>query len=403
MKLFDILKQFTNKVKPDASAKKNSLLVKIENETLQRVKQTIERWRYAVYSAEDVNMYRRTELYRLYKDLDTDQHLQAAIDLKKDRLQAIQFAIYNQDGSVNELATDKFNARWFYNLISIFVDTMFWGHSLIQIDEIYEKDISLTLIPRQNVKPEYREYLVNYNDMRGESYTDDKTYNWLIEIGSSTSLGNYASLTPLLLYKKFALQFWAEFQELFGTPLRIGKTKSSIPDERNRFVQFLKDMGSSSFAVLSEGEDVEFVESKTSDSFSVYLEFLKFINSEISKKVLGAVEMIDGSTGGSEARAKVHNLQADYKTRSELRELKFFINDIVIPKLATLGFVESGVYFNFDDNEVLSIIDKVKVDKTITEIVQSGVFSKEYIESRYNVELSDSNDSNDINDSNETE
>lgn len=393
-------KKYIPKSTKDASIKdKNPIeevLVKIENKTLYRVKQTQTRWRDALQRAESKELASRTELYNLYRDLELDSKLSALIELKKDRIQAVDFILYNKDTKeVDEEAINLFNDKWFYDFISYFIDTIFWGHTLLQITEVADGEIkNLELVPRFNVKPETKEILVNFYDTSGESYDIPELEPYLIEIGGKDTLGLYKKLAPLVLWKKFALQFWSEFQEVFGTPIRIGKTKSVRAEDRARFENMLKSMGSSAYGIVGEQESVEFVESKRTDSYSVYLELINFINSEMSTLILGATDNTSGGANGSQARATVHEQQSSYKTMSDLRSITFYINKVLLPKLVMFGLVKDNIAFRFEDKESLSSLNKIEVDSKLVDVIESGLFDKDYITNRYNVVLNDNVNTN---------
>jgi len=372
-------------------AKKRDILHRIENKIMYRIQENTKTWRNALAAAEYDTNPSRTQLYRLYEDVMLDNKLTHLIELKQDRIQSIDFKLYNKSNDeYNEVETDKFKQQWFYTFINEFVNTAFWGHSLLQIDGSIDNQItSVTLVPRQNVLPEWQEYVPNYYDYRGESYVNDnQLYRWLIEIGGKFDLGLLKKIAPLILWKKYAIIFWTEFQEVFGAPIRIGKTTATRTEDKNRFYNYLKDMGSKSFAILSPNEEVEFKETTRSDAHAVYLEFINFINNEITGLILGATDNTSGGAVGSQARANVHDNQTNYKIMSELRTLVFCINEIVIPKLQGLGIV-GDVYFKLEDKEVLPTTEKVNIDKELIGIIQSGLYSDSYITDRYNIELSE--------------
>ena len=369
---------------------KEDLLLKIENKTIYRVQETQRRWRQALSIAEYDKFPDRTTLYRLYFDIMLDNKLSAVIDLKKDRIQSMEFSIVDSNNEIDEVSTDKFKSKWFYDFLNAYVETIFWGHSLLQIDSVTDQNLdAVELIPRQNVKPEFQEYVENYYDKRGESYVTPELYPWLIEVGGKRDLGLLKKISPLVLWKKSAIQFWSEFQEIFGTPIRLGKTTASRAEDKDRFTSFLRDMGSLSYAVLGKGEEIEFKESNRTDAHAIYLELINFIDTEITTLILGASDNTSSNNGGSLARAQVHEQQSAYKTKSDLRNITFYVNDNLIPKLQNLNILPENIKFRFEEKENIPTADKVIIDEKLVGIIQSGVFTEDYIKQRYAVELND--------------
>ena len=123
------------------------------------------------------------------------------------------------------------------------------------------------------------------------------------------------------------------------------------------------------------------------------------MNNEINSIILGATEITSGGSGGSEARANIHQIQSNHKTAADIRFIKNNINNVLIPKLIKLGVMPSGLKFKFDFNEVLSMQDRIKIDQIL---LGSYKLSKEYIERTYGVELEEVK-SNEVESINEVE
>ena len=86
------------------------------------------------------------------------------------------------------------------------------------------------------------------------------------------------------------------------------------------------------------------------------------------------------------ARAKIHEIQSNYKTAADIKYIKNNINNVLIPKLEALKIIPKGLQFKFDFNEVRTMEEQILIDKEISNL--KGVLSDEYIEKTYDVKLS---------------
>jgi len=353
-----------------------------------RIRESILSWKEALRLAEqkDVNFKAdRRSLLRIYNEIMLDNHLQSVVELRKEKVLEYPFYIY-KNGVEDMESTSKINSEWFYNLLSYILDITFYGHSLVQIESIYENNITkLSLIDRQNVIPETGEFMKDvYNNLDTISYLEPKMYSWLFEIYKERNdLGILKSLAPLVLWKRSAMSAWAEYTEIFGMPIRIATTTSSIPEERKRLAEFVQNIGKSAWAVLDTQEKIEFVENSKADAFNVYDRFIDTINKEISKAVLGVTLL--NEEGSSYSQGKIHSDQSEIKTASDLRNIEFIIKDKVLPKLINLGILPENCEFKFDKSEVLAPEEQILIDEKLNLMYP---LSKEYLANRYEVEFS---------------
>lgn len=128
-------------------------------------------------------------------------------------------------------------------------------------------------------------------------------------IPSPARRGIMRRLLALMIIRLYGPQWWARFVELFGSPMRIGKTSASDPGTESRLRDALQQMGSSAWAIVPDTAQIEFVESLSRSGGGVPHELLlDFTAREISKVVLGATQGTDVQRNtGSRASAQVHH------------------------------------------------------------------------------------------------
>lgn len=314
--------------------KANELFAKIVQQMVFRQAQDLNNWKYARTNAEHQERPRRLYLQRLYDDISLDSHLSGIVTNRKLKLQSESFKIESlQDGKENKDLTKLFNSSWFYEFINHCMDTHLHGHSLIEFQLLKDK-IDMALIPRWCVIPEQGKLLIDYNADKTIDYRDG-SYN-LVEIGKPNDFGLLFKAGLLLLHKKNVFQAWAEYCEIFGMPIRIGKVGSRSPTDRANMETFLKQMGKAPYAVADIGDEIEIKESSKGDAYQVYMQYINTVNAEISKLVHG--QTMTSDNGSSRSQSEVHEKTAEDYLRADMRYTQFIINDSLIPLLVKMGY-----------------------------------------------------------------
>jgi hypothetical protein len=368
---------------------------KVVARELSRTNQNVAMWRKAIITAEGVLNPRRTELYNIYKDVVLDAHLSALMNTLKLKVSGSKFWIVDKDGEENEELTKSLRATWFQQYMEIFVDSIFYGHSLIQIGG-YEngKFVNNELIPRENVVPEHGIVKASVYDhcTVGTPYRETPYINWLIEIGEKKDLGILAKAAPLVLWKKGVFGNWSHFSELFGMPVRIGKTDILSPEMKTNMENMLKNMTSASYAVIGNDDVLEFIESHQTDAYQVYSEMILLINSELSKLVLNQTGTTDEKAFTGSANVHLDILNQTVTSIKSKFERHFM--DHVIPKMIYAGiFPDDGSYFKWDNSEQVSKIDQFDM---VDKLLKNGYkIDAEWIEETFNIPVNETEKNND--------
>lgn len=338
---------------PQKKAKRpNKILDKVIASSKARGRKSIGQWRSALQQAESVDNPRRTLLYNLYDELVIDAHLTSELDKRNLAIRGTSFSLFKkEDGKTDMDKTELFTKPWFFDFIDHYTDTLAWGHSLLQIGDIVDGEISeITLVNRRHVIPEKGLFVFRQSDEKGIYYREDKKYNnYLIELGKKDNLGLLNKTAPHVLYKRFAQSSWSELCEIFGMPMRIGKTNVKNLDSVNRMENMMINMSSAFWAVVDNDEMIEHIESPNSKG-EVYDNLIKLSNSEMSKLINSAV-IGEASEGGSRSKEEVGERTANMITLADKQFLEGFINNTLIPKLIAIGYELEGFAFRFEKNK----------------------------------------------------
>jgi len=137
------------------------------------------------------------------------------------------------------------------------------------------------------------------------------------------------------------LGFNMDATELYGMPLRKGKTMKTNEDERAIFEQALAQMGSAGYILLDTMDELELVESGTgANGFMIYDNLEQRCEKKISKIILGhsdALDSVSGKLGASEGENSPTVIALRDVQAIDTRFLENNINTELLPRLRDMG------------------------------------------------------------------
>jgi hypothetical protein len=389
MNFKDLIPSFLNFDKPQPKSANALAQIKLEQQ-LQRVRQDAQKLKLALASAESPLYPNRFMLMQTYQEVVRDSQISASMLQRKMQVMSQRFHLVNEAGEPDDDKTKLLKAEWFYTFMDLALDPIFYGHSAIQFSPVRDsKFLSVELIPRIYVVPEYNIIRSDTVSLTGINYTEKPYSNWCIGVGKKKDLGLLMKLAPYAIWKSNAMGAWAEFAEIFGSPMRI--TRTDVRDEaiRKNAENMMRNMGVATWAVLDLNDQYEILETKRTDSFNVFDKMVERCNSEISKIVLGQTGTTDEkSFVGS---ADVHKDIANQIGRQDQLMMEFIVNDQLIPMMNGLGFDLGTLKFEFDLTENVPVIEQAKIDAAFMPYVK---FKKEYLEKKYGIEIDEVIDQN---------
>lgn len=143
------------------------------------------------------------------------------------------------------------------------------------------------------------------------------------------------------MLKSFSMRDWAQFLEIYGMPLRLGKySPGSSADDRAVLLSAVRNLGRDAAAIIPIGMEIDFVEAK-GFSDKPFESNARFIDEQVSKLVIGKPgDGVASSKAGEEVLDKV---RADIR-KSDARDLQLTLMQQLIRPVVDLNFGPQKAY-----------------------------------------------------------
>lgn len=345
-------KNTTNTHSPRGSARTNPDVIQFVQSFKDASRKDIAKWRSALSMALHPETPKNTALYDLIDDLLTDGHLQSQIQMRKMSTLNTDFHLINRKtGEIEEEATFVFQQQWFYEFLSIALDSILFGATLVEFSSFEGEKIRFNTLSRRHVIPVLGRILPDVTKEDYINYRDEYYAPWLLQIGKADDLGLINNIVPNLIWKRNVAQSWAEFCEKFGMPLITATSNSTNSDVVDKVNQMLLDLGEAGVATFPQGTSINFQEANRTDTYNVYMQFMQVNTNEISKQLVGSTMLSDQGTNRSQT--EVHERSLDFKiAQADKRFIQFVVNDQLIPLLRLQGYkLSDEVVFEFKTAE----------------------------------------------------
>ncbi|WP_276200369.1 DUF935 domain-containing protein [Chelatococcus sp. XZ-Ab1] len=143
------------------------------------------------------------------------------------------------------------------------------------------------------------------------------------------------------MFKSFSMRDWAQFLEVYGMPLRLGKYgPGSSKDDRAVLLAAVRRLGRDAAAIVPEGMNIEFVEPK-GFSDRPFEGHARFIDEQMSKLIIGKPG--DGTASSRAGEETLDKVRIDIK-RSDTRDLQLTLMQQLIIPVVQLNFGPQVAY-----------------------------------------------------------
>ena len=378
---------FVQTKETDKKAKR--IMNKVLQDQLFRFHNTISLWKTAVEEFENPQFPMNVDLIRVYNDAVLDGHLSALIESRKQKTTGSDFKIVDDKGDEIEEQTAMIEKQWFMDAMNHALDSKFFGFSLLQFGDRMGRDFkTVDVVPREYVLQQKSLVKTSPNVFTGKPF---KSFaGWVLPAGNPCDLGLLAKAVPLTVYKKTALGAWADFTDIYGVPLRVGKTNVRDDETRENMAEMLENMRASTWAVVDTDDVVEMVSGTSTDAYQTFQNQIELLNNELSKLMVGSTMTMD--SGSSRSQSETHENTTNQIAKADARWMEHWCNTEFIPFLNSYhGFKITGK-FKFDTTEVLTIAEQFDIDK---ELLKHYKVPASYIVEKYGTPV-DEKDGNDV-------
>jgi len=363
------------------------IVKRIKQSQLIRTREDVQSWRSALNKAESTHLPDRTDLNRIFKDIMLDAHLSSLVQTIVLKTVSSPFFIEDKNGEIDDELTDVFRKKWFRDLVRYIIEAPIYGYSLVQFGDVVSNHFKdCDLVPREYVVPEKRAVKSSlYQTATDLTYFDDRPFDlWTLFVHEKGDLGLLTKAAPLVIWKKNVLGAWSEAAELFGMPIRVGKTDINNPVAYKNMTDMLENMGSAAWAIMDEQDEITFAEITKSDYYNVYDKLIDRVNSELSKLILG--QTMSSDNGSSRSQAEVHERVLDDYVSACKTLVADVVNDQLLPLMERHGMIANGYSYRQDNEEKIDI--KARFDMVDKLMKHSGVkVPIEYITDTFGIPL----------------
>ena len=363
MNLFNLFKKDKTPIAAaiDKKALVNDLIVKIAQEFQDRSRKNVTKWRESNTAAESPDDPRWYLLQDLIDDLILDAHLASVIDVRK--YATLNHRFYVRDKKTKETLdeqTDFLNKQWFYEFLDNALDSIFRKYTVVQFFKVNDLP-TFKVIPRRNICPQLSRM---YLEVTGSDYINYIEVPNVIEIMHTSKFGLINDVIPNVIWKRDALQAYAEFSERFGKPMITATTNNKA--EAPKISKSLVNLGDSATGVFPNGTTITIHDlANAGNPEKTYIENAKLQDNQVSKRFIGSTTIVD--EGANRSQTQVHISTLDDKIAlSDKRNMIFCVNDQLLPVLQNLGFPfnPDTMEFVFDETEDLTLNQQWEITKS---------------------------------------
>lgn len=294
-------------------------------------------------------------LQMMYEELSHDPIWQMAVAHRKEASQVFDVMVTIPGSEPKEYdKKDKVLAFVFDAM-----DALFYGWQTFEVTNWYS--LTYNVLPRTHVDPVKKVFLPDAYGSEKIPIADNPDVILLVD-----GLGTIYSAARYLIYKMNAMGDFAQFAELYGTPVEEITYTGNDPQEKARIEQMLEEGGSAMRRMLPANTEVRYHNAAGSVNVDVYTRLLDYCDQQVTKLVLG--QTMTSNDGSSYAQAKVHLQIEETILQSDTRWLEGVLNRYLAPKL-----LQPGERFQLVMSAPVTLeklAQQVEVDTKLAELVQ---------------------------------
>lgn len=363
------------------SMKKELIRLQRTTKFLQRIE--VKNWRDSHQEAIDLDNPKYEGLMEVYEDAMLDPHLRSVTQARTLNVLNTAFNILDEVTQEPDDSYQYLDKMWFYNFMKDAHQSLYYGYTPLEFHFDQGSDLSWEVSQcktfyREHVIPQWRAIVPDVNGTE-KLYIDEPPYNNNFLLINAENLGLLLQCARYTIFKKYSINHWSKFQDVFGIPGRVAKTDSRDEEVLDMLEHNLREMGASMSMIAPFDSEFEIFEASNTDAYNVFLEAANLADSQVSKIILGQTMTTDN--GSSRSQSEVHERKENSFTKSDLRFIEHVINGQLFPFLIKWGYPLEGKVFKFDQSNKLPLAkSQLEID---TWISQNFDIEEDYIERTY--------------------
>lgn len=340
--------------------------------------QDIQIWKSAIRAFENLTNPSRVALYDLYEDIILDGQIEATWGKRQDAV-LNQELVFVRDGVEDEQINKLLNSPDMRIIIKELHNSIAWGFTLIQINNIYYDEneevykIDFDLIPRKHVHPEEGFECVSRQQSIASKdflFMEQPIANYMLWAGEKKDKGIFAKTAQYVIYKRGGFGDWSQFAEMFGMPFRELIYDDYDEATRKNLEQGLQEWGSAGYSLHPRSAELKIHPTGGSTgSNEVYDRLIAACDASISKTILGNTLTTEQGENGARSLGEVHKEVEDAKTASDKQFILSILNTKFRAILKRFGFNVTGgdIWYRSDDKDWTELQTKWNVINSISD------------------------------------
>lgn len=213
---------------------------------------------------------------------------------------------------------------------------------------------------------------------------------WLVhkhkaKSGDVSQMGLHRALAFPFLFKQYALNDFAEFLEIYGLPLVIGKYETGESEEsRKKLLRALTEIGHNARGIIPKSQEIEFLEAATKGTGEPFKAMIDWCESTQSKIILGAT-LTTQSTGSTSTNAlgNVHKVVFDDLVASDAVQIASTLTRLLALICEVNGLKGRTPRFVFDTNQPEEFATQVP---SLIELAKAGLpIPQSYLHEKFRI------------------
>ncbi|EOA7540158.1 DUF935 domain-containing protein, partial [Escherichia coli] len=282
---------------------------------------------------------------------EKDTHLFAELGKRRLSIQGVPWSIEpppnasaNEKKDAEMLDEYLHSADWFDAMLFDATDAILKGYSCMEIEHGMLGKMHIIRAIRWR---DSGHFCLNPDDLSELRLRDGshagvafQPFGWIVhQSRSRTGYGGATGLVRTLIwpfiFKNYSVRDLAEFLEVYGLPMKVGKYPSgATPEQKSALMRAVMDIGRRTGGIIPAGMSLEF-QAAANGQADPFETMISWGERSISKAILGGTLTTEAGDKGARSLGEVHNEVRREIRDSDLRQLAATLNrDLVYPLYA---------------------------------------------------------------------